>query len=230
MVSKQVMGVQLAQGVLTLSAPIWPRLEEFVLDNNLGLLAEIKIWLLTKSPTICWLQGVRSSGKTHLAQALLSEKTALGEQGAFVSAKEAKKLSPDMLQGLELLPFLCIDNVDMLLSDTAWLLAIEHLSILMRDRGGCLLLIQKSSVIPISLQGLVLNLQPLTDASLKREALISRAKQSDIVLSDVVIVWLLKQFGDDLGQLMHVLTYLNHASMTLKRPITVPFAKKVLLQ
>jgi DnaA family protein len=92
------------------------------------------------------------------------------------------------------------------------------------------MLVQKNAHIPDSLQGLVLQLMSVEREDLKRDILVSRSKESDIQLSDVVVAWLLKQFGADLGQLMHVLDYLDHASMTLKRPITVPFAKQVLLQ
>ncbi len=230
MTNKQASGIQLVQGVLTLSTPAWPRLSQFIVNQNIELLNRIQQWLSMQSPTICWLLGEHSSGKTHLAQALLSQQTEIGKQGAFVSGKDAKKLRPELLQGLELLPFVCIDDVDTLLVQPTWLQAIERLAVLMRDRGGCLLLVQKSSVTPETLNGLVLVLQPLMEDALKREALINRAKQSDIVLSDAVVSWLLKQFSNDLGQLMHVLNYLDHASMTLKRPITVPFAKQVLLQ
>jgi len=230
MANSRLSSIQLVQGVLTLTAPAWPRLAQFIAAGNESLLTEMQQWLLSKSPHTAWLCGVSSVGKTHLAQALLSQQSELGEQGAFVSGKEARSLLPEMLQGLELLPIICIDDVDLLLLQEGWLLAITRLAALMRDRGGCLLLVQKSVEIPEELQGALFQLQPLSDERLKREVLMRRAKQGDIVLSDVVVSWLLKQFGDDLGQLMHVLDYLDHASMTLKRPITVPFAKQVLLQ
>jgi DnaA family protein len=230
MANNRVSSIQLVQGVLTLSAPSWPRLHAFVVDNNGALLEAVQTWLQSKMPTVCWLVGEHSSGKTHLAQALLSGQADVGEQGAFVSGKDAQKLSPEMLQGLELLPIVCIDDADCLLSQSVWLDAVVRLSILMRDRGGCLLLVQKNDNIPASLQGQILSLQPLLSIDSKRSVLVARAKQNDIVLSETVVAWLLKQFGDDLGQLMHVLDYLDHASMTVKRPITVPFAKQVLLQ
>jgi len=230
MANSRLSSIQLVQGVLTLTAPAWPRLAQFVSHDNESVLTALQQWLVTKSPHVCWLLGEGSSGKTHLAQALLSQQSELGEQGAFVSGKEARNLSPEMLQGLELLPIVCIDDVDALLAQDQWLQAITRLAVLMRDRGGCLLLVQKNDSLPDSLSGLVLALTSLTDNDLKRHVLLLRAKQNDIVLSDAVVSWLLKQFGDDLGQLMHVLDYLDHASMTLKRPITVPFAKQVLLQ
>lgn len=230
MAKSRLSTIQLVQGVLTLTAPAWPRLVQFVTHGNESVLTAMQHWLLTKSPNVCWLLGGGSAGKTHLAQALLSQQSEQGAQGAFVSGNEAKDLSPEMLQGLELLPIVCIDDVDVLLSQEGWLLAITRLAVLMRDRGGGLLLVQRSSVIPERLQGLILQLQLLNDEQLKREVLMRRAKQGDIALSEAVVSWLLKQFGDDLGQLMHVLDYLDHASMTLKRPITVPFAKQVLLQ
>jgi DnaA family protein len=230
MANSRPSSIQLVQGVLTLTAPAWPKLNQFIAFGNESTLASLEHWLNIKSPSVCWLLGEASSGKTHLAQALLSAQSELGEHGAFVSGKEAKHLSPEMLQGLELLPIVCIDDVDALLIQPSWLLALTRLSILIRDRGGCLMLVQKNAHIPDSLQGLVLQLMSVEREDLKRDILVSRSKESDIQLSDVVVAWLLKQFGADLGQLMHVLDYLDHASMTLKRPITVPFAKQVLLQ
>lgn len=64
----------------------------------------------------------------------------------------------------------------------------------------------------------------------KRQLLLERAQQRSIQLSKEVTNWLMKHYAEDVGQLMHVLAYLDHGSMTLKHPITLPFAKKLLLQ
>ena len=165
-----------------------------------------------------------------MAQAILAQQSQQGLQCAFISGKDSASLRPDRLQGMEQLSLLCIDDADKLLTQTAWRLAIAQLVILMRDSGGMILLVQPNPQPYADLFGLSFTLQALASDGEKRQLLTDRAKLRGIQLSKEVTNWLIKHYADDVGQLMHVLAYLDHGSMTLKHPITLPFAKKLLLQ
>lgn len=230
MAEQQIAPIQLVQGVLTLSAPLWPSLDSFIVGQNEKTLQQLNAWLQAASPTISYLTGEASSGKTHLAQAILSQQSQQGLPCAFISAKDSAGMRPDRLQGMEQLSLICIDDADRLLSQSAWRQAIQQLVELMRDSGGMMLLVQRTSTPYDELLGLNFLLQALSDDEEKRQLLLQRAQQRSIHLAKDVINWLMKHYADDVGQLMHVLAYLDHGSMTLKHPITLPFAKKLLLQ
>lgn len=230
MADQQIAPIQLVQGVLTLSSPLWPSLDRFIVGSNQATLNQLTAWLSAGSPNVSYLTGEPSSGKTHLAQALLARQSQLGLPCAFVSAKDSDGLRPERLHGMEQLSLLCIDEADRLLTDSTWLLAVQRLVVSMRDTGGMLLLVQRSTKQYSELMGLTFSLVALKDEAEKRTLLMQRAEQRGITLSKDLVNWLIKQFSEDLGQLMHVLAYLDHGSMTLKHPITLPFAKKLLFQ
>lgn len=230
MAEQQIAPIQWVQGVLTLSAPLWPSLDSFIVGENEKTLQQLTAWLQAASPTLSLLTGEASSGKTHLAQAILSQQSQQGLPCAFISAKDSAGLRPERLEGMERLSLICIDDADRLLQQQAWKLALQQLVKLMRDSGGMILLVQRASPADDELMGLTFTLTALNQDDEKRQLLIQRAKQRDIDLSKEVINWLMKQYADDVGQLMHVLAYLDHGSMTLKHPITLPFAKKLLFR
>lgn len=221
--------IQLVQGVLTLSAPLWPTIESFAL-NGQTTLSQLQQWLVVATPTVAYLTGSRAAGKTHLAQAFLAQQSQQGVSCVYMSAKETLALNPERIQGLEQLSLVCIDDADLLLKQAVWLSALQSLVKRMRDTGSCLLLVQRSSQQVMGLEGSVFSLATIQDETMKRQLLVDRAKLRDVMLPLSVINWLMKNFSDDLGQLMHVLDYLIHGALTLKHPITLPFAKKILLQ
>ncbi|MBD3767191.1 MAG: hypothetical protein IE928_04460 [Gammaproteobacteria bacterium] len=230
MAEQQSAPIQLVQGVLTLSAPLWPTLDSFIVGENAKTLQQLTAWLQAASPTVSYLTGEASSGKTHLAQAILSQHSQQGLPCAFISAKDSAGLRPERLQGMEQLSLICIDDADRLLVKPAWRTAIEQLVSLMRDSGGMILLVQRTAAAYDQLLGLNFSLVALSNDAEKRQLLLERAQQRSIQLSKEVTNWLMKLYAEDIGQLMHVLAYLDHGSMTLKHPITLPFAKKLLLQ
>jgi len=53
------------------------------------------------------------------------------------------------------------------------------------------------------------------------------AKQKGLFLEDGVTAYILKRSGRNLDDLLSVLEKLDHASLTEKRKITIPFTKKI---
>lgn len=220
--------IQWLQGTLALSSPQWPDLESFIVGENAATLAQLLHWLDQGKPTLGYLTGQTASGKTHLTQALLRKLSQQGQHCALISGKESQSLAPTILQGMEQLHLLCIDDADVLLADSLWQNAFEHLLIKMRDTGGCVLLVQTSLPAQLNDQGLLFLLTPLTQLADKRRLLIERAQARGITLPKEVVNWLLKHFAQDVAQLMHVLAYIDQGSITLKRPITLPLVKQIL--
>lgn len=221
---------QWQQSLLSLVAPSWPNLASFVVGHNETTLLQLQTWLQHKKPTIAQLVAPSGSGKTHLAQALLREAYLAGQHCAYIAGQDKDELSPAMLRGMEQLSLLCVDDAQRFWQDVQWQTAIVELLLRMRDTGGVILLVSSK---PISLNewfGLTFQLQPISAEADKRLLLTQQAAERDIKLSKDVENWLIKNYADDLGQLMHVLAYLDMGSITLKRAITLPFAKQLLLK
>lgn len=223
------LGIQMVQGVLTLSQQHWPQLLEFQQAENELAYAALSDWMQHKMPSVCWLTGEPSSGKTHLAQAWISTLSAQGQVCAYLNGREAVKQSVAVLQGLDRLDLVCIDDVQYLLAQADWLAALSHLHRLMQDSAGALLLIQRASIPTVDWPAQMVSLRVIQSLAVRKGILMARANKQGMQLPDVLVNWLMKTYDNDLGQLLHVLDYLDKASLTLKRPLTLPFAKQVLL-
>jgi DnaA family protein len=227
--------LQMQQRVLALQAPVGMDLSQFVPIGNEANLESLLDWVAQGQSSLCFLLGVSGSGRTHLAQALLQEAAEQGKTVIYLSAKQVIQYGVNVLQGLDQVSFFCIDDVDRLLAHHDAIEALNALLKHLQDAGGQCLLTTPPLRYAELLDRLLLPsfitiaLNPLTSEDGKRQALMKRAESLDIVLSKELLSWLMNHFGEDLAQLTHLLNYLAQASWTLKRPITLPFAKKVLL-
>jgi DnaA family protein len=219
----------LTQGILTLSSPNWHGLSDFYALHQQGEVERLLQWMAAKHPSVCWIVGEGVCGKTHLAQALLTEQTQQGVTCAYISGKEASRLSPDIVHGLEQLQLVCFDDVELLWSKPEWRVAMAAMVKRMTDSGVGVLLVQRALPDTNQPAGLIVPLLAIEDTAIKRQLLLMRADRLDLRLPASLTNWLLKHFASDLAQLFHVLDYLDKASLTLKRPLTLPLAKKILL-
>lgn len=227
--------LQMQQRVLALQAPVGMDLTQFIANGNEPSLMALRHWVETGEQSLCFLLGSSGSGRTHLAQALLQEASQQGKTVIYLSAQQIIQYGAGILQGLDQVSFFCIDDVDLLLSHDD---AIDALNVLLKriqdSSGNCLLTATEAHYSALLnrlrvLSFIALKIHPLASREEKQLALVKRAEALDIVLSKELITWLMNYFGEDLAQLTHLLNYLAQASWTLKRPITLPFAKKVLL-
>jgi len=208
---------------------------QFVVADNAQAILQLKQWQHQSSQNICFMTGPVGSGRSHLAQALLREASLAGETVAYVAAQDVLSFSGDVFQGLEQVRFVCIDDVDTLIDKVEFVVALKEFLAHHRDVGGLCLMtcVDVAPVIEVLslmvLNHLCVDIQPLLTQEDRREALLLRAKAMDMSLSNLVVSELMLHFGHDMSELMHVLAYLGHASLTLKRAITLPFMRQVLM-
>lgn len=230
------------QGVLSLTGSSLPSMEGFVVAaDSASSLQALQEWFASGLGGAC-LVGGDGAGKTHLLQAMLrqvEQRSGSTAGAAYVPGRDGARLSPEVLQGLEHLRLVCVDDVDRLLQGAGWQEAIYRLLVRLADCGGQLLLsaqhwplegVEHAGLLERLQWALPLPVQALTEAEDQKLALSRRAHHRGVQLPDDVLSYLVREHGSDMAQLMHVLDYLDHASMTLKRRLTLPFVRQVLCQ
>ena len=189
--------------------------------------------LRTTAHPFIYLWGVSGTGKTHLLQAACHAKGSgsvylpLGDEGVV----------PEMLEGMEQLPLLCLDNVDAIAGDIAWETALFHLYNRLRDLNHQLIVAASMSPTALPLQladlksrfswGISYQLLELSDTN-KVLAMQERAQRRGMHLPTEVAEYLLKRFPRDMISLFELIERLDEGSLVAQRKITIPFVRELL--
>ena len=187
-----------------------------------------------------FIWGVPGSGKSHLLQAVCQLASNTKQSPIYLDATELKKLSPELFDGLEQLPVICVDDVDLLAGDREWEEALFHLYNRCQQQGH--VLVWSASQNPGLLKFVLPDLASrLTGGSLryhlvglndeqKVEALRMQAMHRGLSLADNVARYLLTHFSRDMADLCNMLDELDHATLAAQRGLTIPFLKQWLAE
>ena len=191
----------------------------------------------TKGPgaTPVYLWGAKGTGKSHLLQAACQ---VMGEQGAPAAYLPLAELpAPDVLEGMENVPLVCLDALECVAGREEWEEVIFHLFNRVLDAGGRLLIAARARPGELGLclpdlvsrlgWGVMLRLQPLDDEE-KVAALALHAQRRGLALPAEVGRYLIRRESRDLPALIGLLDRLDLASMAAQRRLTVPFVREVL--
>lgn len=183
------------------------------------------------------LWGKAQTGKTHLLQACCVKASHKKRAVSYVPIKEFKAYGVDVFAGLGQSSFIAIDDIDLLIGDKAWEVALFDLINIARENNQQLLLSSTQNPRRLDCKlpdlasrliwGGVYQLHALTDA-IKPNALKARARQRGFELTDRVIEYLYRRYPRDIESLMEILNTLDKESLRQKKVVTVPFAKEVL--
>jgi DnaA family protein len=184
-----------------------------------------------------YLWGEKSSGKTHLLQACCAKAAESHSTVSYIPLKDFKPYGIEVLEGLSQSQLLVIDDVEEVLGDKEWEVALFNLINITRENGQSLLLSSVENprklkcILPDLASRLIwggcYQLQALTDDE-KPKALQARAEQRGFKLSDRVIEYVYRRYPRDIESLMEILNRLDEESFRQKSLITVPFAKEIL--
>jgi len=184
---------------------------------------------------IIW--GEKSSGKTHLLQACCAKAAEVHHTVSYIPLKDFKVYGTAVLEGLVQSKLIVIDDVEAVLGDREWEVALFNLINITRENGQSLLLSSVEN--PRKLDGILpdlasrliwggsYQLQALTDEE-KPKALQARAEQRGFKLKDNVIEYVYRRYPRDIESLMEILNKLDEESFRQKSLITIPFAKQIL--
>lgn len=184
-----------------------------------------------------YLWGANGTGKSHLLQALCRQVSQAHGQSALISLREARELSPQLLNGLESMDVVCLDDIQAVAGNLAWEQALFHLYDRTRDARGPMIVTGRASPQSLDLQlpdlksrlvwGLVFRLAPLGDSD-KRLVLRKRASAKGLDLPPEVVEYLFKRVPRDMPALCRLLDRLDTASLAAQRRVTIPFVRRLL--
>ena len=212
------------QLLLALREPPPPSLDNFVSGGNAAALSALRAFGDDPGLMSLYLWGGHGSGRSHLLRAWCAPRT-----GNYANAR----LNP-ALDGVTAAPALAVDNCEAL--SEAGQIALFNLYNQVRESGGFVLtsglLPAKQLQLRADLQsrlawGLSLEVVPLTDTE-KHAALQSHAQARGMRLPDELVSYMLTYVRRDMPTLMHMIDALDQASLTAKRPITLPLLRELL--
>jgi len=186
-----------------------------------------------------YLFGEAGTGKTHLLQAACRFVTERNRASVYLPLADASlPLIADVLNGLEQTPLVCLDDVDAVLGDRDWEGALTNLIMRAKVLGHQVVMSGRDEITSWSiassewLQALMsimpIALKPLTRKQDIVMALQRHALKLGFELPIEVCNYLVKQFSNDLQELLSVLKLLEQASFVEKRRMTLPFVKHIL--
>lgn len=183
----------------------------------------------------CW--GSSGTGRSHLLQACCHAATQQGRKAAYVPLSHVQALSPEIFNGLEAFSLVCLDDIDGILGNLAWEVALFHFYNRVHDAKTSLLISadRPPQQLPCTLpdlasrlrSALVFQTATLSDEE-KLAALQLRAKQRGFILKEKVGRFLLHHESRDFLHLFKLLEKLDQASFVQQRRLTIPFLKSVL--
>lgn len=188
--------------------------------------------------------GGKSSGKSHLLKAINNHFLRSKRNASYIPLEKSQYFSPEVLNDSDLLDVICLDDLQLVIGNEEWEIALFDLFNQIRERNNSLnqrktILVLSANCPPAQLQiklpdlrsrlvwGEVYHLGELTDEH-KSKILKQNAHQKGLELPDEVVNFLLKRLDRDLNSLILNLEQLDQASLQAQRKLTVPFVKEVL--
>lgn len=204
----------------------------FVGAANTAVVHALRHWLSSDS-VLFYLYGAASSGRTHLLQAVCRE-----YGGLYLPLAELREQNPQqVLEGLEHVGTLCLDDIHVVLEDAAWCEYLFHLFNRCMQSGAKLLVSadRPSAQLACVLPDLQSRLRSggdfrlrLLDEDERGQALRLRGRERGIDLSEEVVAYILARQSRAFPALLAVLEQLDTQSLKEKKPITIPFVRRVL--
>lgn len=197
--------------------------------------------LLKNSGSAFYLYGKSGVGKTHLLQAACRFVTEKEKASVYLPMSDVGlPLIPDVLNGLEQTPLVCLDDMNHLIGDAKWETALANLLTKSSVQGHTIIVsgeraindwdIRTQELAKALMNVLPINMQGLEEKNEVIEALKRHSTKMGFDLPNEVGNFLVKQFSPDLQELLAVLKLLEQATLVEKRRLTLPFVKQVLKQ
>ena len=191
-----------------------------------------------KKHWLTYLFADKGLGKSHLLYALCQLTESVGETCVYLSFNEKDSLTPDILQGLEYYPVICLDDIEKLHGANEWQIAVFDLINRVKEHNKTRLVItgnQPPGKLELELPDLVsrllwgtnFQLHSLTDEQ-RQEALIVKAQHRGLNMPKEVAKYLVNHWQRDMPALIASLDLLDEQSLQQQRKLTIPFVKAIL--
>lgn len=212
--------------------------DSFYAGHNQLLVAAIKNSISQSDFRSLYFWSTASAGRTHLLYAACQQVSCEGKSAIYLPLDKVVTLPADMIEGMENIALICLDNIAAIKQSQQWQEALFDLFNRLKEQNKTTLLISgnvAANGLNLSLAdltsrlnwGQVYQLHPLNDEE-KVLALQQRAGLKGFELSEDVAIYLMTHLTRDIKTLFNTLDQLDHASISAKRKLTIPFVKIVL--
>lgn len=201
--------------------------DDATFSNYVGVAAEI---VMTADDWL-YLWGGLGSGRTHLLQACCHQ------MPDSIYLCGLKKLSADVLHGLEVMSLVCIDDVGDVIGDSLWEEALFHLMNAIRDQRKRIIITgdQPASGLAVKLPDLHSRLiaapsvktDDLSDDQ-KLSVLMQKAHSRGFYLGEDVGRFILSRASRDMPRLLDLLERIELETLRQGKRVTIPFVKQSL--
>ena len=211
--------------------------DNFYVGNNAILLKALHDMVRGEGEPFVYCWGEVGVGRSHLLQACCHVSSQINKASVYIPLSRFQELTPEVLIGLEAMSLVCLDNIDAVLGNSEWELALFHFYNRLRDANRKLLISANNppqyllcdlpDLASRLSSGLVFQVLSLDDEQ-KLAALQLRAKLRGFVLSEKVGKFLLHHKARDFSSLFSLLEKLDRVSLEQQKKLTIPFLKTVL--
>jgi DnaA family protein len=211
----------------------------FYPGQNAQLITMLKNAAIGEGVPLVYFWGWKGTGRSHLLHATCAEVNSSRHQTAvYIPLDRYEQYQPDILDGMERMPLLCLDNLDAIAGKRQWEEALFNLFNRWKDvsHGS---LIMSANTVPRKLGlclpdlasrldwGVAYQLHELDDEG-KLGALQLRAALRGFKLPVDAGRFLLNRLSRDMRTLLTALDKLDNASLHAQRKLTIPFIKEVM--
>lgn len=212
--------------------------DNFYGNNNLLLLSSLHKNFQQLQQPFFYIWGEQGYGKSHLLKATSNYFLNQGRNSIYVPLGKYAHFSTEVLDNLEQQDVICLDDLQSVLGEYAWELAIFDLFNRVKEKADVLLIISANQS-PTSLKiklpdlasrllwGEIYQLNSL-DEEQKIRALQQNAIQLGIELPEDTAQFLIRRLDRDMNTLFSTLNKLDKASLQAQRKLTIPFVKETL--
>ncbi len=184
------------------------------------------------------ITGSEGKGKSHLLYAVCHQLAAGHTRHIYLNLRDHNDWTPVIFEGLERLPYVCLDNIDAIAGIAEWEEALFHFINRVVDHHTSVLL-WTSSIGPnhpaFQLPdlrsrlswGITYQLNALSDEN-RLAILKSRAAQRGMGFSEQALMFLLNHCDRDLPTLMNLLARLDTRSLQEQKKLSVAMIKREL--
>lgn len=216
----------------------------FVSGENDHLVTHLKHIIHSKSSfdrasqRMCVTIGAKHSGKTHLLLACVEEALRADKSAQYIDLNQIISFPSEVLEQMTSADVLCFDNIQVLSGNSAWQIALFDAINRFVERNGLLLMCTSN----IALQnidyelkdlytrltwGTNFSLRPLKDEHLK-QALELHMRHSGLRCNKELIEYLHVRLERNINTIATSIEKLERITLTHKRQLTIPFARKTL--
>lgn len=218
---------------LSFQAPENAAFDNLVVGDNQQLIFSLE----NKNEQFIFIWGEKSSGKSHLLQAISNQYQTKELNALYIPLQLDDEFPPALLDGLEMMDLVCLDDIHKVMGSSEWEEALFHFFNRMRDNNSRLIVAADNSANNLDIKlpdlksrltwGLTYQAKILDDQG-KIEGLKLRAHQRGFKMTDEIANYLLKRTTRDMSDLITLLDKLDYESLAEQRKVTIPFIKQYL--